>query len=209
MNTPFISIGNTTFTLTELESEIWVSLNNGSKTGRDGFHTFVFANRNADLVELRTVVLREISIPDKTVYCYTDSRSPKVTQLKSYPEVSLLFYDKDRKMQLRMLAIAQTFESGLLVDEHWAKSRLNSKKCYLSEYPPGTVLSLPGDGIDENLLGRDPNFEESEKGRANFVVIAFQIKTIDWLYLNSYGHRRAFFEYSESRTLKSMSWLNP
>jgi hypothetical protein len=180
----------------------------GAERGRDGFHTFVIGNQTDDGVDLRTVVLRGVEPGDHSIFCHTDFRSPKVRDLKKYPVVSLLFYDPQRKFQLRMQAVAEVINQGHLADKHWMRSRLSSRKCYLTSLAPGTYLETPGDAIPGSLLGRDPYLDESEEGRPNFAVIHFRVHRIDWLYLSSQGHRRAVFEYREGGDIEA-NWLNP
>ena len=38
----------------------------------------------------------------------------------------------------------------------WEKTKLFSRKCYLTEKAPSSVYNLPEDGIDESLEGREP-----------------------------------------------------
>ncbi len=201
-------IGKIPYTLHEIEKEIWKSLVLGAERGRDGFHTFVIGNRTDDGVDQRTVVLREVEPKENQIFCHSDARSTKMADLKKYPQVSLLFYDAQRKFQLRMQALASVYESDYNADRHWVRTRLSSRKCYLTTLPPGAFLEMPSDSIPEEFLGRDPYMEESEKGQENFALITFQITRIDWLYLSSQGHRRALFQYDESGGFEA-NWLNP
>ena len=49
--------------------------------------------------------------------------------------------------------------------------------------------------------------EESENGYKNFCVIETFIKSIEWLYLASRGHRRSYF-YLKNNSLEK-KWLIP
>jgi len=69
-------------------------------------------------------------------------------------------------------------------------TKLSSRKYYLSKKSPGSKTNLPKDGLSSHLTKIDPNKEESEVGYNNFVVINDEIKSIDWLYLSSWGRRR-------------------
>jgi pyridoxamine 5'-phosphate oxidase len=201
-------IGKIPYTLPEIEKEIWKSLVQGAERGRDGFHTFVIGNQTDDGVDQRTVVLRGVEPGENIIFCHSDARSPKVQDLKKYPKVSLLFYDAMRKFQLRIQAIARVHESDFLADKHWMRTRLSSRKCYLTTLPPGVFVETPGDNIPDVFQGRDPYLEESEQGKAYFALISFQITRIDWLYLSSQGHRRALFQYDEIGGFEA-NWINP
>ena len=87
----------------------------------------------------------------------------------------------------------------------WEKTKLFSRKCYLTEKAPSSNTNLPEDGIDEKLRGKEPSLEESEKGYENFTVIQCKIKSFEWLYLAAKGHRRAKFDLENNKD----TWLVP
>ena len=84
---------------------------------------------------------------------------------------------------------------------------MSSRKCYLSKKAPSSNTNLPEDGIADSLTGIDPDKEESELGFKNFAVISNKIKSIDWLYLSSLGHKRLRIEINEKKT--KYQWLIP
>ena len=49
---------------------------------------------------------------------------------------------------------------------------------------------------------------QSEEGRKNFGVVTTKIKWMEWLWLNSSGHRRANFVYDEAGAFTA-NWLVP
>jgi hypothetical protein len=62
--------------------------------------------------------------------------------------------------------------------------------------------------LPDNLTEREPTKEESEIGRANFVVVTSTIEEIDCLEMNVCGHRRSLFIWKESGELET-KWLTP
>jgi 3-hydroxyisobutyrate dehydrogenase len=55
------------------------------------------------------------------------------------------------------------------------------------------------------LGGTLPSLEQSEIGYKNFCVVESKIKSFEWLYLASQGHRRAKFILDENKS----TWLVP
>lgn len=190
-----------------IERECWTLLSEGAAKGKSAFHTFVLGTRTSNSIEMRTLVLRKLEKNTRSLFTHTDLRSPKAQQLKECSSCSLLFYDPVRRVQLRLEAEPQLHEGNEIADRIWAETNMSARKSYLSSRPPGTPLSMPEDSLPRHLNGCDPRPEESEDGRSNFLVVEFRIKSIDWLFLNAQGHRRAKFEYNPESL--EASWINP
>ena len=138
---------------------------------------------------------------------HTDFRSPKVEDLAKNENSLFVFYDYKLKVQLRIKTISIINNQNLLTEEKWNKTKLFSRKCYLTKKAPSTPTNIPEDGIDINLQGKEPSREESEKGYKNFTVVQNKIKEIDWLYLEASGHRRLKITFEENN--KNFEWLIP
>lgn len=190
-----------------IEKECWSMLQEGAGKGKSAFHTFVLGTRTSNSIELRTLVLRKIEKGSRSLFTHTDLRSPKARQLQENRICSLLFYDAARRVQLRMEAETIIHLDNEVTERLWAQTNMSARKSYLSTRSPGERLSKPDDGLPTHLHGRDPRPEESEDGRRNFMVLEFRIKSIDWLFLNAQGHRRASLLYSENGY--DASWINP
>ena len=89
----------------------------------------------------------------------------------------------------------------------WDKTRLFSRKCYLTLKDPSSVTEFPEDGIPEHLTGKEPSLEESEQGYKNFTVVENKIDEIDWLYLEISGHRRLKLKFTNNEP--EYEWLIP
>lgn len=193
--------------LESIEKECWTMLQEGASKGRSPFHTFVLGTKGSNGIELRTLVLRKAEKSVLSLFTHTDVRSPKALQLQNHTNCSLLFYDSVRRVQLRLNAEAvlhlQTETSARL----WKEANMSARKTYLSKRAPGEKLSMPDDGLPSHLHGKDPLPGESEAGFSNFLVVEFRIQNIDWLLLNSQGHRRAKIEYAGNGF--DASWVNP
>ena len=192
----------------EIFEDIKRNLSRGVKDRKHDFHTPVFSNiNNHNSIESRVVVLRDFDVENMILNFHTDFRSPKVEDLAKNENSLFVFYDYKLKVQLRIKTISIINNQNLLTEEKWNKTKLFSRKCYLTNKAPSTPTNIPEDGIDISLQGKEPSREESEKGYKNFTVVQNKIKEIDWLYLEASGHRRLKITFKEN--IKTFEWLIP
>ena len=118
-----------------------------------------------------------------------------------------VFYDHKLKIQLRIKTTSSINNQNEKAKEMWDKTRLFSRKCYLTLKDPSSVTEFPEDGIPEHLTGKEPSLEESEQGYKNFTVIENKIDEIDWLYLEISGHRRLKLKFINNEP--EYEWLIP
>ncbi len=195
-------------TLHEIQQQAWALLVHGSQTPGDAFYTATLGTQAGKGVGLRTVVLREADSVQKTLVCYSDKRAGKIQEIETNPSVSFLFWDSERKIQLRLSGKATIHITDILAEGHWQQTSLSNRRSYLSIPAPGSQQSMPTSGLPEGLDTREPTQEESERGRFNFTVITIKVHHLDWLHLAKGGHRRAMFRYEDGE-LKEASWVVP
>ena len=175
----------------EIYKDIKRNLTRGVKDRKHNFHTPVFCNIGNDgKIESRVVVLRKFEPLKMVLNFHTDFRSPKTSDLKINNNSLFIFYDHKLKIQMRIRTLSTLNNQNEIAKEMWNKTRLLSRKCYLTSKEPSSFTSFPEDGIPEHLVGKEPDLEESEKGFKNFTVVENKISEIDWLYLKISGHRR-------------------
>jgi len=175
----------------EIFEDIKKNLIRGVKDRKHTFHTPVFCNiDDQKAIESRVVVLREFDSPNMVLNFHTDFRSPKIASLVKNNNSLFVFYDQKLKVQLRIKTISSINNQNIITKKMWERTKLVSRKCYLTQKPPSSITSLPEDGIDDNFKGKEPSLEESEKGYKNFTVVQNKIHQIDWLHLAARGHRR-------------------
>lgn len=192
----------------EIFEEIKTNLTRGVKDRKHAFHNPVFCNVDQDGgVDSRVVVLRKFDPINMILNFHTDYRSPKVSNLKQNNKSMLVFYDHKLKIQMRIKTTSIINYQNEIAKEMWDKTKLLSRKCYLTSKDPSSLTSLPEDGIPEHLTGKEPEFEESEKGYKNFTVVENKINEIDWLYLEISGHRRLKLTFKNSEP--EYNWLIP
>ena len=189
----------------EIQNKYWRMLDDAVTNRNSPFRIPVFICAHQDEVDGRIVVLRKSDRTNNLLQFHTDLRSPKIDILKKNNKASLLFYDKEEKIQLRVKVDCEINNQNSITKESWKKTRHISRRCYLTDSPPGTKSENPTSGMISKLEDFDYTIEQSEIGYKNFTVIQCKIKSIEWLYLAAKGHRRARFDLKNDEIL----WLVP
>ncbi|MFL2679533.1 MAG: pyridoxamine 5'-phosphate oxidase family protein [Alphaproteobacteria bacterium] len=188
--------------------EIKYLLTRGIKDRKSCFHYTVLSTINNEFPESRTVILRNFNEENFELNIHSDLRSKKINQIIKNKNISCLFYDDKKKIQIRINGQAEIEKS---YKPSWEKLTNWSKRCYLSTAQPGTEVTEPSSGFPDKFINDSPNNEDSIKGLKNFSVIRIVIRRIEWLYLASQGHRRANYEIvrknSSIKVIKK--WLVP
>jgi hypothetical protein len=191
----------------EILKKIWKHLDLGTLERDHPFHTPVFGTVCDDAPNLRVVVLRRFWRKSPRLAFHTHIGSPKISEIRSNPNVSFAFYHPQEKLQLRVKGTATVHQTDELAEEQWLSSELFARRCYVGD-APSQISGKPVSGLPEHLLNRQPTAEESETGRANFAVVCSTIASIDCLELAVRGHRRSLFTWNDAGCLET-KWLTP
>ncbi len=191
--------------LDEIQKKLWSMLDDAVVNRSSPFRIPVFICANQNDIDGRIVVLRKSDKENNVLQFHTDIRSQKVAILMKNKNASLVFYDKEEKIQLRVKVICEINNKNSIAEESWKKTQHISRRCYLTDSGPGSVSENPTSGMISRLEDFDYTMEQSEKGYENFTVIKCKIKSIEWLYLAAKGHRRAIFDFENSKN----NWLVP
>tara|TARA_Y100001958_G_C21156651_1_gene491523 strand:- start:510 stop:1109 length:600 start_codon:yes stop_codon:yes gene_type:complete len=191
--------------LEEIKKKFWSMLDDAVVNRSSPFRIPVFICANQNDIDGRIVVLRKSDKNSDVLQFHTDLRSPKVDILKKNKNASLVFYDKEEKIQLRVKVACEINNKNSVAEVAWKKTQHISRRCYLTDNAPGSVSENPTSGMISKLEDFDYTMEQSEKGYENFTVIKCKIKSIEWLYLAAKGHRRAIFDFVS----KKNNWLVP
>ncbi len=189
----------------EIKKKIWSMLDDAVTNRSSQFRIPVFICGEQKDFDGRIVVLRKSDQSNNLVQFHSDIRSDKIAKLKSNKNASMLFYDKEEKIQVRLKVECNINHKNEITKESWSKTGHISRKCYLVENGPGTESPKPTSGLKPELDNFEFTMEQSEEGYKNFTVIQCKIKTIEWLYLAAKGHRRARFEVDNNKEY----WLVP
>ena len=191
----------------EILKRIWKNLDLGTLQRNHPFHLPVFGTICDQEPTLRMVVLRRFWRRPPQLAFHSHIGSPKINQIKANPNVYWLFYHPEEKLQTRIKGRARIHTDDELADEQWLTTELFSRRCYVGK-PPTQESKKPTSGLPEDLIDRQPTAEESETGRANFVVVTSTIDEIDCLEMNVRGHRRSLFRWHDDGDLET-KWLTP
>ena len=193
-----------------IEKEIIEQLVRAAHSRKSDFHTPIFTTVNKEnKPNSRTVVLRNFIKEEWVLIVHSDVRSQKIIDIESNPNICMTFYDKKEKMQLRISAKAEIQSN---YKESWEKLSNWSRRCYLSIEKPGMEVSKPSSGFEEKYSNTAPLENESLAGKENFCCIVSKVDCIEWLYLDSNGHRRAIFNITRPNnriTVMKKAWLVP
>ncbi len=168
-------------------------------TSKHDYHTFSIGTIRNEYPEIRTVVLRAINNISNTISFHTDLRSKKLQDIKSNNHVSSIFYDRKRRIQLRIQGKAYIETDSVKLKEIWKNMRPESKLCYMGPHNPSKKL----DSFQPNLPKHDAqniSFENDIIGYNNFSRITIRFKSLDWLHLHHEGHKRLLFSFNQKIT---------
>ena len=146
--------------------------------------------------ELRNLVLRGFDPVHRTLRFHTDVRSTKWAQLAQYPRVSILGYDAEPQLQIRLRGIATCHHNDATAQAAWDKSQMMSRACYAAAHAPGTPVDAPP---------MAPAY--CETGANHFGALVATYSEMEVLKLSSDGHLRARFRWLGDACHES--WLAP
>ena len=173
---------------------------------RNAMHTPVVGTADGDL---RMMVLREATADLAVLRFHTDLRSPKATLIGGGGMVSVLAYDPDARVQLRMRGTGRIEHAGPVADAAWSKTAPSSRRCYLAETGPGGALEAAGSAIPDAFARRSPAMDETLPGRGNFAVLLVEVRSLDWLRLDRAGGIRARFARPDASAPWRGEWIAP
>ena len=187
----------------------WLLLEQSIDDPTSPVRTPVLISVSADgLAQGRTVVLRAFNRQQRQLKIYTDVRSEKVAQLRTQPVCTLVAYQPNPMIQLRLKTNAVVNHNNEITRESWAVMPGPNRCNYLTDPNPGSISVKATDGRPIINAESVPTNDENEIAYSHFSVIVFAINELEWLYLPRRGHRRAQFIWDRTNSLQS-NWLIP
>ena len=162
------------------------------------FHTPVVSTIHENKIVSRVMVLREFNFDKKILRFHTDNRAAKIDNLTKNSSSTVIGYDADLKIQIKMQGMAKVHIDDEVAKMAWNESTPRSKKCYSVKGGSSKKIENPEDYDITNF--------EVEDGYKNFAVIIFNFLSLEFLYLKSSGHRRALHDWYDDY---SSTWLVP
>ena len=128
----------------EIQNKYWSMLDDAITNRGSQFRIPVFICAHQDEVDGRIVVLRKSDRENNLLQFHTDFRSPKVDILKKNKNASLVFYDKEEKIQLRVKVECEVNNQN---STSWQCHGLLQEYLYINHLLPslktGELLLLP------------------------------------------------------------------
>nr|WP_299066741.1 pyridoxamine 5'-phosphate oxidase family protein [uncultured Allomuricauda sp.] len=163
-----------------LFKEIANELQLGMSEKNHPFRFFSLGTMGLDgTIGLRTVVLRNVFNSLQLTF-YTDSRSPKITEIQKNNTVSALFYHPSRMIQLRIEGKAHIEKDDSVLKKQWKAIPNAAQKDYNTVNPPGNPIS----GLKEIHYLNEEN---------HFCMVHIIPNRIDFLKLGQPFHTRVQF----------------
>ena len=173
-------------------------LNNAVENAKTLFHTLAVSSIDNNQIATRVMVLREFNLKERYIRFHTDYRAAKIDHYSQNNSASVLGYDPNLKIQIKLQGSISVHYNDYLTQAAWEGSTTRSKKCY--SVKGGSTLEI-SDPKEYDL--KDGNIED---GYMNFAVLKFSFNNLEFLHLKSSGHRRALHSWNESLT---STWLVP
>ena len=162
----------------------WRLLEEAIENSTSPVRTPVLISVGADgVAQGRTVVLRGINRQQRQLQIYTDVRSAKVAQLRAQSTCSLVAYQPNPMMQLRLGVDATVNYNNAITYEAWAVMPGPNRCNYLTDPDPGSISVQATDGRPVINAESMPTHAENEIAYSHFAVIVFTINQLEWLYL--------------------------
>ncbi|MBU1054229.1 MAG: pyridoxamine 5'-phosphate oxidase family protein [Proteobacteria bacterium] len=194
-------------TLDDVLKSSWKELHKGVRNFRHPFYKPALTTVAGNKPEVRTVILRRFSEEERTLICFCDARSPKVSQIRDNPNVSWLFYHPKKWLQLRFCGTATVHIDNDVAESQWKKLRQTNKINYCTEMAPGSPTNKPDSGLPDFARDKALKLFDHSGAYKNFAVIVCRFDQMDWLLLKLTGHIRAKFHWEDNRI--NASWVIP
>ena len=164
---------------------VWAALMTGAQPGRTPFTVLQLATSGLDSApKVRSVILRSADAERGTVSFFTDIRSAKVEEMRHEPRVSLIGYDADAGIQIRLEGKATIDTDGPEKAAAWAACRSSTRALFRHPLPSGTPISGPAEAAPADDVD----------GERNFAVIVVSVIRIGWLDISGPLHLHAVFQ---------------
>lgn len=187
--------------LKSFETASWAALAEAAADPQAGFRYLTLATADAaQQPHARTVVLRECHDVRRMLTFHTDVRSPKWLEMAANPQVTVLGYCHERRLQLRLVGQAECYAAGSAVArDAWRTLPQHTRQTYIGG-PPGEAQA-PAHEL--------PDASTAETGESRFGVVIVQVSMLDAYQLQRNDNQRALFYYSAHGERQESGWINP
>lgn len=185
--------------LKTFEAAAWAALEEATADPQAGFRYLTLCTVD-DLLQpqARTVVLRQFAGSRRMLTFHTDVRSPKWQEMAANPQVTVLGYCHQRRLQLRMTGRVECYAAGSdIARAAWRELPQHTRQTYTGG-PPGEAPATA-----------DEKPDTTEAGESRFGVVIVRVSMLDACQLQRNDNQRALFRYSSDGGSQGREWLNP
>lgn len=188
--------------LKQIDASAWTTLSAAAGDPQAEFHYLTLCTVDAaSRPQARTVVLRQINSILRTLTFHTDLRSPKWQEMSANPQVTVLGYALQTRLQLRLQGEVSLYaEESDIAHAAWSRLPMRSRRTYTGG-PPGEVSES-----DEQAPVPPA---DDEAGRQHFGVVLMRVSTLDWYQLHRENNQRALLAYATDGALLSCQRIAP
>jgi pyridoxine/pyridoxamine 5'-phosphate oxidase len=195
-------MGNLESKYSEILNKIKKKLSDGVTNRKSPYHLITIATIDANnSPKQRIVVNRKVDFKNRAIFFHTDFRSPKIEQIQNNQSVSMIFYNKEDKIQVRIEGKARLHNQDEIADERWQKTKDFSRKCYLQKQASSSQI----EDKEEDFLDYS---DDHSYGYENFCVVEVKFDSLEYLYLHHEGHQRFRFQW-DGKNIVNVERLAP
>jgi pyridoxamine 5'-phosphate oxidase len=183
---------------------IWEYLNSGAGPGRSPLTLMQAATVGLDgSPQVRTIVLRKANEASSSISFVSDARSPKVAELIRDPRISLVGYDPEANVQIRLNGQALIQAKGPETRAAWNTFQDHTLMLFRKPLAAGTPIQFPAEGHVKST-GEPP---QGHDGYENLALIEVSLTCLEWLDVSGQDHERVVYRRSEGHW--AGSWIAP
>lgn len=192
-----------TISLDGVDISAWRALENAAIDSDSAFRFLNFCSVDTEgRPQARMVVLRHADRSTRLLEFHTDVRSQKWREIAANPQVTVLGYCNQTRLQLRLQGTAEQYASqSELATAAWSKLPARTQRTYTGG-PPGDKQIF--DIADEHAKS-EPDTET--EGKRHFGVLLVRVTQLDWYQLQKENNQRALISYADGLT--SRHWITP
>ncbi len=144
----------------------------------------------------RMLVLREVT-DENGLILFTDSRSAKISHIRTNDSAGLLFWDSKRRVQLSLSVKVHELENEQRLKRYESRVKGKAQESYTTVHAPGAAVSHPDDAAKFH------HFDEKNF----FTVLQCDVLNLTALQLGRERHLRLFCENNPDGW--ECSWVVP
>jgi len=138
---------------------------------------------------LRTVIVREASFDEATVSFITDIRSTKIKDIRRDPRVSVISYELESRVQIKLAGTAAIVDDEDARNAIWQRLKPHTRKQFERDLPSGISLY----SSDGTPMGWEDDGGSPKEPYERFALVSISVTSAEWLDVSREEHMRYAF----------------